>query len=48
MTSLVTLRLRELIEDPNQGISNSFLEEVYQYILKLERDTREKDLHCDE
>jgi hypothetical protein len=33
----VTKRLRELIEDPEMGISNAFLREVLAYILSLER-----------
>ena len=33
----VSKRLRELIEDPEMGISNAFLREVLDYILLLER-----------
>jgi hypothetical protein len=35
--SNVVVRLRELIEDPETGISTGFLRELLEYILSLER-----------
>ncbi len=36
MTPNVSLRLRELIEDPDMGVSNGFLQEVLEYVEDLE------------
>ena len=36
MTPNVSLRLRELLDDPEQGVSNAFLAEVLEYVEDLE------------
>lgn len=42
MARAITSRLRELIEDPELGVSNEFLRELLEYIKQLE-----EELHDD-
>lgn len=43
MSKAITSRLHELIEDPELGISNTFLRELLAYILRLEAALYDRD-----
>lgn len=43
MARAITSQLRELIDDPEMGISNRFLRELLAYILRLEAALYDRD-----